>query len=39
MTDKDLRDAIEGALRTAQSKPVSVRVMANRIRREVTKNG
>lgn len=39
MGDKELRDVIETVLRTATDKPVSVRVMANRIRREVTKNG
>lgn len=38
MGDKALRDAIEKALRTAADKPVSVRVMANRIKREVNKN-
>ena len=39
MGDKELRDAIEAVLLSAQGKPVSVRVMANRIKREVAKNG
>jgi hypothetical protein len=36
--DKTLRDAIERVLSEAK-KPVSIRVMANRINREVNKRG